>query len=427
MHLKTGPNPPIRSDRQAPPSPSGDKQWIATHSREFRRASWALFLAGFASFSLIYCVQPLLPEFPEEFGVNAATASLALSLSTATLAFAILLSGAFAQIISRKNLMFASMLLAACCNMLAAASGSWGWLLAARAVEGFVLGGVPAVAMAYLAEEIEPSSLGRAMGLYVAGTAFGAMVGRVGMGLISAFTSWHMAMYALGAACVISAVGFFLLLPPSRNFRPQSMPLSNHLHMWRLHLANPVLIRLYFIGAMLTSVFTTVFNYSAFRLSEPPYGLGRTAVSMIFLTFAFGIIASSHGGTLVDRLGRRSTLRLAFSVILAGVLLTLPPSLLTMVAGISLITIGFFIGHAAASSGVGASSGAAKSHASALYLLFYYAGASLTGWAGGWFWIHGGWFAVASLTGFCAVAGLFVSLSFDRPLKDDLPVSPLRR
>ncbi|AYD00814.1 MFS transporter [Neorhizobium sp. NCHU2750] len=391
-----------------------EPNWITGDSARFRRASWALFLAGFASFSLIYCVQPLLPEFPADFGVNAATAALALSLTTGALSFAILLSGAFAQMFSRKSLMFTSMMAAALCNLVAASSGSWGWLLAARAVEGFVLGGVPAVAMAYLAEEIEPSSLGRAMGLYVGGTAFGAMVGRVGMGLTSAYTSWHFAMYALGAACVAAAIGFFVLLPPSQNFRPQSVPLGRHIHIWRQHLSNPVLLRLYAIGTMLTSVFTTVFNYSTFRLAGEPYHLNPTAISMIFLTYALGIVASSKGGKLVDRFGRRAMLIATFVIILVGMAMTLITSIVLMVLGICLITIGFFIGHSAASSGVGASSGAAKSHASALYLLFYYIGASFTGWAGGWFWIHGGWGAVAGLTSACAVVGLIVGLSYER-------------
>ena len=394
--------------------------WIEHGSSRFRRASWALFLAGFASFSLIYCVQPLLPEFPEEFGINPATASLALSLTTGTLAFAILLSGAFSQLFTRRRLMFVSMMLAAVCNIIAASTNGWEWLLAARALEGFVLGGVPAVAMAYLAEEIEPASLGEAMGLYVGGTAFGAMAGRVGMGLVSAFTSWQVAMYALGAICVVAAIGFLMLLPPSRNFRPQRMPLNMHLRIWAEHLKNPDLRRFYFIGAMLTSVFTTVFNYCAFRLVAPPYELGRTAVSMIFLTFALGIVASSYGGTLVDRFSRRVMLIVAFSSILAGNFLTFSSSIILIVMGIAAITVGFFIGHSAASSGVGANAGTAKSHASALYLLFYYCGASITGWIGGWFWIHAGWPGIMAITSACALAGIVASLP--RPAGGPRPV-----
>ncbi|WP_417684956.1 MFS transporter [Roseibium sp.] len=397
-----------------PPAPRdlapGEDVWITQGSRDYTRAKIALFLAGFASFSLIYCVQPLLPEFPAQYGVNAATASLALSLTTGMLAVSILISGALAQSVSRRKLMFGSMVMASVFNILAASDAGWGWLLAARAAEGFVLGGVPAIAITYLAEEIDPKSLGRAVGLYVGGTAFGAMVGRVGMGLVSAYSSWQTAMVLLGILCVATSVGFLLLLPPSRNFRPSRSRLSEHLAIWMSHLRNPALLRLYLIGTMLTSVFTTVFNYSTFRLVEPPYSLGRIGVSLLFVTYALGIFASAYGGALIDRLGRQTMLIAGFAITLMGLAATLIETLWGLGLGVSLITIGFFIGHAAASSGVGAAASRAKSHATALYLLFYYAGASITGWVGGWFWIHGGWDAVAALTAMCAVGGLALSM-----------------
>ncbi len=150
----------------------------------YRRANVALFLVGFATFSLLYCVQPLLPDFTAAYGINAATSSMALSLTTGALAVAIFASSALPQRLPRRRLMFASMLLAGICNLLAAVAPGWSWLLLARLVEGAVLGGVPAVAMAWLAEEMHPRDLGKAMGLYVAGTAFGGMMGRVAMGLL---------------------------------------------------------------------------------------------------------------------------------------------------------------------------------------------------------------------------------------------------
>ena len=63
-----------------------------------------------------------------------------------------------------------------------AAAPSWGALLALRALTGLALSGLPAVAMAYLADEIAPSSLGFAMGLYISGSTIGGMVGRVTVG-----------------------------------------------------------------------------------------------------------------------------------------------------------------------------------------------------------------------------------------------------
>lgn len=391
--------------------------WTSKDTPEFRRISWAMFMAGFSSFSLIYCVQPLLPEFRGTFGVNAATASLALSLTTAALAFSILINGAFSQSLGRRGVMFVSMLLAGVCNILAATMPGWHWFLAARAFEGLVLGGVPAVAMAYLAEEIDPKHLGKAMGLYVGGTAFGAMIGRVGMGVLSAYATWHEAMLVLGAFCVVATIAFYFLLPPSRNFKPQKSSLQFHLKIWAGNLRNPALVRLYLIGAMLTSVFATVFNYSTFRLSDEPFGLGRTAVSMIFLTYGIGTIASSIGGQFADRFGRRSVILSGFALCVVGVLFTLPDNMISLIIGITLISIGFFIGHAATSGAVGANAGAFKSHASSLYLLFYYMGLSITGFVGGYFWIYGGWTAVAALTTAAAVAGLVLSLGVKRPEK----------
>jgi YNFM family putative membrane transporter len=39
--------------------------------------------------------------------------------------------------------------------------------MVSRSLEGFVLGGVPAVAMAWIAEEISPKNLSKTMGLYI--------------------------------------------------------------------------------------------------------------------------------------------------------------------------------------------------------------------------------------------------------------------
>ena len=72
--------------------------------------------------------------------------------------------------------MFSAMSGAAAFNILAALAPTWPILLIARALEDLILGGVPAVAMAYLAEEIHPDGLGFTMGLYVGGTAFGRHV-----------------------------------------------------------------------------------------------------------------------------------------------------------------------------------------------------------------------------------------------------------
>lgn len=391
---------------------------IARGTPAYRNAGYALFLLGFASFSLIYCVQPLLPEFARSFAISPAASSLALSLTTGVLALSILVAGALSQGLGRRGLMFASMALGALLTIAAGLAQGWHSLLLARALTGLVLGGVPAVAMAWLAEEIDPASLGKAMGLYVGGTAFGAMMGRLGMGLMTTHTSWHVAMIALGLLCLVSAAGFFWLLPPSRNFVAQpGLGPRAHLAAWAAHLRNPRLLRIYALGFALTSIFSALFNYATFRLSAAPYSLNPSQVSLIFLAFGLGIVSSSTAGGLADRFGRRPLLLAGFATMLAGVLLTLSAALPLIALGVALVATGYFIGHAVASGAVGATAATDKGHAASLYLLFYYMGASVTGSVAGWCWQHGGWPAVAALTGAFAVAGMLLALRLPEPVK----------
>jgi YNFM family putative membrane transporter len=172
-------------------------------------------LAGFSTFSLLYCVQPLLPAFADHFAVSPAGSSLALSLSTGMLALAIVCAAALSEGLGRRGVMFVSMSGAALLNIGAALTDNWTVLLIIRGLEGLILGGVPAVAMAYLAEEIEPKGLGKAMGLYVSGTAFGGMTGRVAVGFLADHLDWRAALVVIGLAGLASAGGFIVLLPKS--------------------------------------------------------------------------------------------------------------------------------------------------------------------------------------------------------------------
>lgn len=363
-------------------------------SNVYRRISLALFLAGFATFSLLYCVQPVLPEFAAHFGLGAAGSSLALSVSTGCLAWAIFLAGALSEGRDKRRLMFASMALAALCNVAAALAPSWGLLLLARALEGVLLGGVPAVAMAYLADEMHPRGLGFAMGLYVGGTAFGGMTGRIAMGALADAWGWRVALAVMGVAGLLAAMGFVLLLP-----RVGTAPLAargaldvrHHLRAWRAHMQTPGLPLLFGLAFVLMGVFVSLFNYAGFRLALTPYRLNQTQIGLVFCAYLFGIVASPAAGALADRVGRAQVLLGGVALMGTGVLLTALQPLAGVMAGIGVLTFGFFVAHAVASGWVGQLARASKGHASSLYLLAYYLGSSVLGSTGGWFWEHGRW------------------------------------
>lgn len=379
----------------APPAPV----WIKRGSADYWRVSLALFLAGFATFSLLYCVQPLLPELAHTFAISPGQSALALSVSTACLAGSIVVAGALSEGLGRRKLMFVSMALAALCNLLASFLPQWHALLAARALEGLLLGGVPAVAMAYLSEEIDPPGLGFAMGLYVGGTALGGMLGRVGMSAMTEFWGWRHALAALSVLDLLAALGFVWLLPNSRNFIKKSgLGARYHLQAWGQHLQHKGLALLFLIAFGLMGVFVSIYNYAGFLLSAAPYSLSQLQISHIFYAYLFGIVASPVAGGLADRLGRGPVLIAGALLMAAGVVLTLFQPLAVIVTGIVLLTAGFFVAHSVASGWVGRLAQQSKGHASSLYLWGYYMGSSVLGAGAGWFWGHWGWSGVGSVS-----------------------------
>jgi YNFM family putative membrane transporter len=376
-------------------------------------------LAGYSTFSLMYCVQPLLPVLARDFDLSAAQSSLALSVTTGLLALSIFAAGAVSEMVGRKTLIAASLCSAAALNVLAAFAPTWSLLLLARGLEGIALGGAPAVAMAYLAEEIEPRSLGFAMGLYIGGTALGGMTGRVLTGIAADLGGWRTALAVIGALGLASAFGFVTLLPSSKHFaRRPGLNASYHLNAWGGHLRGAGLPWLFAIGFLVMGGFVVVYNYAGFLLTGPTYGLSQAAAGAIFLVYLFGMVASSVAGAAGDRFGRAPVLAAGVLIFAAGLALTLAQALIALIGGIALITIGFFVAHGIASGWVGRMAKGAKGHAASLYLLAYYLGSSILGSVGGWFWTKDGWGGVAGFVAVLLLAALAVATrlaTFERP------------
>ena len=377
----------------------------AAGTAAFKRINRAMLVGGFSAFALLYCVQPLLPVFAAEFALTPAQSSWALSISTLALALALIGSGALAQRLGRKRLMTVALGASAACTLLAALAPGFPALLAARAVLGIALGGMPAVAMAYLSEEIEGSSLGLSMGMYIAGSALGGMAGRVVTSLISDLWSWRLALGAMGIMGMYAAWEFGRCLPASTRARPAAGGWTAMLEGARAHLTDGGLPWLYALAFVLMGVFVSMYNYIGYRLLAAPIHLGQSIVGALSVLYLLGIFSAVWAGRLADRAGRRNVLWLVMLLMFGGLLLTMASQLALVVLGMAMFTFGFFASHSVASSWVGRRAQGQQALASALYLFFYYAGSGVVGSGCGLLWQQGGWGGVvAFLSALLAIA-----------------------
>ncbi|HVU82319.1 MAG TPA: MFS transporter, partial [Rhodanobacteraceae bacterium] len=248
----------------------------------FKRINLALFAAGFATFGLLYCVQPLLPEFTRDYGVNEAVSALSLSLTTGVLAFAMLFAGAVSDAWGRKPIMVGSLLSSALLVLISVAMPNWTSFLVVRALLGLSLSGLPAVAMTYLAEEMDIASIGLGMGLYISGNAIGGMSGRLIAGVLTDFVGWRAGVAVVAVIGIACALAFWRLLPPSRHFTPQRVDGRALAARFNVIFHDRGLPWLFVEGFLLLGAFVTIYNYLGYRLLAPPYNLSQAIVGAIF-------------------------------------------------------------------------------------------------------------------------------------------------
>ena len=402
------------------PSPTGDvakalnEIYIEKGTPMFMRTVLALFSGGFATFALLYCVQPMMPVLSHEFSINAAQSSLILSVATGMLAIGLLITGPISDRLGRKPVMVTALFCAALFTMISALMPTWEGILLTRALVGLSLSGLAAVAMTYLSEEIHPQHIGLAMGLYIGGNAIGGMSGRLITGILVDFVSWHTAMLIIGGLALIAAAVFWRILPESRNFRPRSLHPRSLLDGFTLQFRDAGLPWLFLEAFLLMGAFVTLFNYIGYRLLAEPYHLSQSLVGLFSVVYLSGIYSSAKIGALADKLGRRKVLWSVIVLMLAGVALTMFTPLPVVIVGVLMFTFGFFGAHSVASSWIGRRALKAKGQASSLYLFSYYAGSSVAGTAGGMFWHYAGWNGIGLFIGVLLLIALAVALRLAR-------------
>ncbi|MGW9414468.1 MFS transporter [Arthrobacter cupressi] len=362
----------------------------------YRRILAGLAMAGVATFAQLYSTQAVLPLMSKELGITAADAALSVSLATAGLAASVLPWSFVADRIGRVRAMAVAIGAATVLGLLVPFASGLPVLLGLRALEGVALGGIPAVAIAYLNEEIGKAHASLAAGSYVAGTTLGGLAGRLLAGPLGEVWGWRAGTLAVSVLAAASAAMFLLLVPKPRRFAPApAQGLGGAARILLGHLRNPRLLAIYLQAFVLMGGFVAVYNYLGFRLHAEPFALPASVVSLLFLAYLSGTVSSRWGAALSLRFSRRNVLLAGIGCMAAGMVLTLWDFLPAVLAGLLLFTAGFFAAHSIGAGWSGTIPDGARAQAASLYNLFYYLGSSVLGWLGGLLFQSAGWPALA--------------------------------
>jgi YNFM family putative membrane transporter len=261
---------------------------------------------------------------------------------------------------------------------------------------------------------MDAQAIGLAMGLYIAGSTLGGMAGRLVVAALSDHFGWRIAIAAVGAVGFVGAALIAAALPPSRKISPRRPDFGDLAASLIGQFSDPGLRLLFAEGFLLLGSFVCAYNYIGFRLMAAPFSLSQTTIGFVFVLYLVGAVSSMVMGDLAGRYGRRRVMWIAIAIEAAGVAVTMPDDIVAVVAGVALITWGFFGAHSIASSWVGLRAHGSRAQASALYLFFYYVGSSLAGSAGGLFFAWAGWPGVALLLAAMTGAALVIALRLSK-------------
>lgn len=365
----------------------------------------AVVLLGMTALLNLYSTQPILGDIAAWAHIPTTDAAWTISTTTAGVAITAPFAGMLSDRVGRRRVIVVAVATMAVLTAAALTSWSYPALLAFRCAQGMCCPFVFAVVVAYIGEEYEPSTASTLNALYVAGTALGGFLGRMVAAILSDWAgSWRLSF--LGNAVILAVT--YWGLPPERQFiRTVDRGVGGFFVNAGRLLRKPRIVMTVVVGFALLFQQVASFTFASLALECPPFSLSTSTIGLIFVVFLIPTVTTPRFGALMDRWGPRWAFVASQSVSVGGLVLTLVPTIPTMIVGLALSCVGVFAGQAAGTLMVGRLATGARSTGAGLYLTGYYVGGAFGGVAPMSFYSTAGWTAVVVLVlgvVLCAVA-----------------------
>jgi len=368
----------------------------AAHRSTISARQLAVGLIGYCAFINLYAPQSILPLLSHEFGASAAEVSAIITVSTLAVALTAPFTGAIADVLGRKRVIVAAMFVIVVPTMMVGMATSLSALIFWRAVQGLVLPPIFAVTVAYIGDEWPPREATTAAGIYSSGASLGGFSGRLVTGFLADLIGWRAGFNALAVIAFAGAIAVAFLLPHERRFVRSEGLLASGRQMLA-HFRNGQLVATYAVGFGVLFNFICTFTYVSFHLAAAPYNLSSSALGAIFVVYLVGSVLTPWIGWAVTRFGRRHFMIWVIALWVAGIALTLAPSLPLIILGLAVSAGCGLICQAISTGYVTITAKAGRSSAVGLYVTSFYIGGSFGAALGGLAWTLAGWPACVAL------------------------------
>lgn len=371
-------------------------------------------LAGYCTFINLYSPQAILPLLSQQFGAGPAEISAIMTAGTLAVALMAPFSGTAADVLGRKRVIVAAMVVLAVPTLFAAMAPNLPALIFWRFVQGLAMPSIFAVTIAYIGEELSAREATAVAGVYTSGASMGGFSGRFFTGILADAIGWRYAFACLALATVAGAVAVWMLLPRERHFVRSAGLAASAKQMLR-HFRNPQLVATYAVGFGVLFCFIATFTYISFRLAAPPYDLSATWLGAIFVVYLVGSGLAPFTGRAVTRFGRRNFMIGVIGLWIAGIALTLFAPLWAILLGLTMSASCGLLCQAVSTGYVAVTAQAGRSSAVGLYVTSFYLGGSFGAALGGFAWELAGWPAcVAMVAVMLALMAAIVAMAWTR-------------
>jgi predicted MFS family arabinose efflux permease len=341
-----------------------------------------VWVIGFFAFLNVYSMQAVLPMVMQDFHASPLQAGSTVGATVLAIALVSPFMGILSDALGRKRILCSALFALSLPTALIALAQSLHTIVLLRFLQGLAVPGIVVVLIAYLSEELKTGQVARMTSTYVGGTVMGGFCGRFITGHTSDLLGWRTAYLALAALNFLGALLVLWQLPASRHF-VANRNARGALSILGKHLSNRRFLAICALGFCVLFSLVGSFTYVNLYLAQPPFSLTAAGLANIFGVYLLGVIVTPMAGRFIVRYGFLRSVLISLALSATGLLLTLLPSLVAVIAGLAVCSSAVFICQSATISHIADNVTEGRSMATGLYYFSYYAGGAAGSWVAG--------------------------------------------